>query len=235
MRQPTLWNNPTTRNDNTLHAMDRPIERLYTVGEDAISNIEILALLIGGSRSLATARDVFASFHSWQGIASASIEQLERIDGVGKSAAARIRAALEIRRRIVIETFADRPQIKSPSDAAAILLPWIGNREQENIAILYCDTRNYVVHQEILYRATLNTSLVRTCEVFRCAIRKNSANIIIAHNHPSGDPNPSPEDIALTRRLVEAGKLLEIEVLDHFVIGHNRYISLRERGLGFET
>ncbi len=101
--------------------------------------------------------------------------------------------------------------------------------------VLYLDTRNRVVDQEVLYVGSLNTSLVRIAEVFRGAVRRNCAAVIVAHNHPSGDPNPSPEDVALTRRLVDAGKLLEVDVLDHLVIGQNRYVSLRERALGFEA
>ncbi len=108
-------------------------------------------------------------------------------------------------------------------------------QEYENFVILYLDTRNRVTAREILYKGSLNTSLVRIGEVFRGAVRRNCAAVIVAHNHPSGDPNPSPEDVALTRRLVEAGKLLEVEVLDHLVIGENRYVSLRERALGFEA
>jgi DNA repair protein RadC len=100
--------------------------------------------------------------------------------------------------------------------------------------VLYLDTRNRVIDQETLYIGSLNTSLVRISEVFRGAVRRNCASVIVAHNHPSGDPSPSPEDVALTRRLVQSGKLLEIDVLDHLVIGQNRYVSLRERGLGFE-
>jgi DNA repair protein RadC len=108
-------------------------------------------------------------------------------------------------------------------------------QEYEHFVVLYLDTRNRVTSREILYKGSLNTSLVRIAEVFRGAVRRNCAALIVAHNHPSGDPNPSPEDVALTRRLVDAGKLLEVDVLDHLVIGQNRYVSLRERALGFEA
>jgi len=101
--------------------------------------------------------------------------------------------------------------------------------------VLYLDTRNRVLDQEILYKGSLNTSLVRTGEVFRGAVRRQCGGIIVAHNHPSGDPAPSAEDIALTRRLVDAGKLLDVDLLDHMIIGHNRFVSLRERALGFEN
>src|SRR5690606_32309380 len=111
----------------------------------------------------------------------------------------------------------------------------LGFQEQEHFTVLFLDTRNRVTDEETLYVGSLNTSLVRIAEVFRGAVRRNCAAVIVAHNHPSGDPTPSPEDVALTRRLVDAGKLLEIEVLDHLVIGNNRYVSLRERALGFES
>ena len=100
--------------------------------------------------------------------------------------------------------------------------------------VLYLDTRNRVVDQETLYKGTLNASMVRIAEVFRGAVRRNCASIVVAHNHPSGDPSPSPEDIALTRKLVEAGKLMDVEVLDHVVVGRGQFVSLRERGMGFE-
>ncbi len=129
----------------------------------------------------------------------------------------------------------ERWQIRAPSDAAHILMPKLSFQQQEHFAILYLDTRNRVSDQEVLYVGSLNTSLVRVAEVFRGAVRRNCAALIVAHNHPSGDPNPSPEDVSLTRRLVDAGKLLEVDVLDHLVIGHNRYVSLRERSLGFES
>ena len=143
-------------------------------------------------------------------------------------------AALELGRRLMAEAPEERYQIRAPGDAAHLLLPRLSHKEQENFAVLYLNTRNQVTDQEVLYKGSLNTSLVRVAEVFRGAVRRNCAAVIVAHNHPSGDPSPSPEDIALTRRLVDAGKLLEIDVLDHLVIGHNRYISLRECALGFE-
>ena len=109
------------------------------------------------------------------------------------------------------------------------------HKEQEHFVVLYLNTRNCVTNEEILYKGSLNTSLVRIAEVFRGAIRRNCASIIVAHNHPSGDPEPSPEDVNLTRRLVQAGKMLEVQVLDHLVIGtHHGFVSLHERGLGFE-
>jgi DNA repair protein RadC len=176
-----------------------------------------------------------ADFDGLAGLARADFAQLRALRGLGPAKASQVLAALELGRRLMAESPDERWQIRAPQDAAHILMPSLGHKEQEHFAVLYLDTRNRVTAREILYKGSLNTSLVRIAEVFRGAVRRNCAALIVAHNHPSGDPNPSPEDVALTRRLVEAGKLLEVDVLDHLVIGNNRYVSLRERALGFEA
>jgi len=114
-------------------------------------------------------------------------------------------------------------------------MPMLSHETKEHFVVMVLDTRKLIVHQEVLYTGTINSPLCRIAESFGVAMQHNAAALMVAHNHPSGDPNPSPEDIALTRRLVDAGKVLEIAVLDHLVIGHNRYVSLRERNLGFES
>jgi DNA repair protein RadC len=144
-------------------------------------------------------------------------------------------AAIELGRRISIASPEDRPRIQSPEDAANLLLYEMGSLEQEHLRVLLLNTRNECMQSVDVYRGSLNSSLIRIGEVFREAIRQNSAAIIVAHNHPSGDPTPSPEDIAVTRALVEAGKLVDIEVLDHLVIGQNRFVSLKAKGLGFSS
>ena len=125
------------------------------------------------------------------------------------------------------------PQIRTPNQAAAILLPQMADLEQEHLVTLILNTRNRLLKLHTVYVGSLNTSLVRVGEIFREAIRRNAAAILVAHNHPSGDPSPSPEDVAITRNIVQAGKLVDIEVLDHMVIGRGRWVSLKERGLGF--
>jgi DNA repair protein RadC len=127
----------------------------------------------------------------------------------------------------------ERPRIQSPEDAANLLTYEMGVLEQEHLKVMLLNNRNEVLQTVEVYRGSLNSSLVRIGEIFREAIRQNAAAIIVAHNHPSGDPTPSPEDIAVTRALVEAGRLVDIEVLDHIVIGRNRFVSLKAKGLGF--
>ncbi len=217
---------------------ERPRERMARVGPQSLSTSELLAIIlrtgVGGENVLTMASRVLGTFGGLVGLARASFAQLTEVRGLGPAKTSQLMAAFELGRRLMAEAPEERYQIRSPSDASHILLPLIGHKEQEHFVVLYLDTRNRVSDQEILYKGSLNTSLVRTAEVFRGAVRRNSAAVIVAHNHPSGDPHPSPEDIALTRRLVKAGKLLEVDVLDHLVIGQNRYVSLRERELGFE-
>jgi DNA repair protein RadC len=218
---------------------ERPRERIARAGAQALSSTELLAIIlrvgVGGENVLSMAQRILASFGGLGGLSRADFSQLTAKRGLGPAKASQILAALELGRRLMAESPEERWQIRAPSDAAHILMPVIGHQEQEHFVVLHLDTRNRVTDRETLYKGSLNTSLVRTAEVFRGAVRRNCAAVIVAHNHPSGDPNPSPEDVALTRRLVDAGKLLEIPVLDHLIIGENRYVSLRERALGFDT
>jgi len=218
---------------------ERPRERLARMGAQALSTAELLAIIlrtgVGGENVLAMAGRILAQFDGLAGLARADFSELAAVHGLGPAKSAQVMAALELGRRLMAEAPEERWQIRSPGDAARVLMPALGYLEQEQFAVLYLDTRNRVMAQEMLYKGSLNTSLVRIAEVFRGAVRRNCAALIVAHNHPSGDPSPSPEDVALTRRLIEAGKLLEIDVLDHLVIGQNRYVSLRERALGFES
>lgn len=125
-------------------------------------------------------------------------------------------------------------QVQSPEDGFAILGPQLAHREQEVLAVVLLNTRNRVLDVIEVYRGSLNASWIRTGELFREAIRQNAAAILVAHNHPSGDPTPSPEDVAVTRAVCEAGALLDVEVLDHLVIGNGRFVSLKVKGLGFD-
>jgi DNA repair protein RadC len=128
----------------------------------------------------------------------------------------------------------ERPQVRTPTDIANLLMLEMSLLEQEHLRVVMLDVKNFVGRIHTVYAGSLNTAVVRIAEVFREPIRANSASIIIVHNHPSGDPTPSPEDVRVTEMIVEAGKLLDIDVLDHLVIGRNRFVSLKERGLGFK-
>lgn len=218
---------------------ERPRERLARVGPQALSSAELLAIIlrtgVGGENVLAMAQRLLVNFDGLAGMARLELAQLTAEHGLGPAKAAQLLAAFELGRRLMAEAPEERYQIRSPGDAANLLMTMIGHKEQEHFVVMYLDTRNRVLDREILYKGSLNTSLVRVGEVFRGAVRRNCAGVIVAHNHPSGDPAPSAEDIALTRRLVDAGKLLEVDVLDHVVIGQNRFVSLRERALGFEN
>lgn len=216
---------------------ERPRERLQRHGPEALSTPELLAIIlrtgVGGTNVLTLATQLLAEYKSLSGLARADFAQLTQTHGLGPAKAAQLMAALELGRRLMRETPDEPLQIRAPEDAARYLMPAMSFYEQEHFVVLYLNTRNHVIDQEDLYRGGLNTAIVRVAEVFRGAIRRNCNAILVAHNHPSGDPTPSPDDIALTRKLVETGKLLEIELLDHLVIGQHRYVSLRERGLGF--
>ena len=167
------------------------------------------------------------------GLHQAPMEVLCERRGIGPAKAAQLKAAIELGRRLSIASPEERPVIQSPEDAATLLLYEMGVLEQEHLRLLLLDTRNRLIRTVEVYRGSLNSSAIRIGEIFREAIRANAAALIVAHNHPSGDPTPSPEDVRVTAALVEAGGLLDIEVLDHIVIGKNCYVSLKSKGLGF--
>jgi DNA repair protein RadC len=221
-----------------LPADERPRERLVRVGEGALSTSELLAIIlgtgVGGESVLDLARRTLSLFGGLAGLARASLAELRTVKGLGEAKTAQLKAALELGRRMLLAAPEDRFVVRSPSDVAQLLMAEMAHLEQEHFQVLYLDTRNRVLGYETIYIGSLNASHIRVGEVFRDAIKRNCAAIIVAHNHPSGDPTPSPEDVEVTRQLVAAGKLLDIEVLDHLIIGQQRFVSLRERGLGFE-
>jgi DNA repair protein RadC len=221
-----------------LPANERPRERLQNYGAKALSNAELLAIIlragVEGRSAVALGQHLLARFNGLRGIAQATIGDICHLKGVGPAKAVQIKAALELGRRLVIEAPEERPQITSPADAANLIMLDMSLLQQEEMRVLLLDTKNHVLDAVRLYRGSVNTSLVRVAEVFREAVKRNCAAIIVAHNHPSGDPTPSPEDVRITRQINDAGKLLDIEVLDHLIIGHQRFVSLKERGLGFD-
>jgi len=216
----------------------RPRERLARAGEGALSTAELLAIIlrtgVGGENVLALATRLLSRFGGLPGLARASFAELEGVKGLGQAKTAQLKAALEIGRRMLLTVSEERYVVRSPADVAQLLMAEMSHLTQEHFRVLYLDTRNRLLGSETIYVGSLNASYIRVAEVFREAVKRSCAAVIVAHNHPSGDPTPSPEDVAVTRQLVSAGKLLDIEVLDHLVIGQQRFVSLRERGLGFE-
>jgi DNA repair protein RadC len=217
---------------------DRPRERLAAVGPEALNNAELLAILlrvgVKGENAVRLAERMMRQMGGLPGLHRATYQDLRRVKGIGPAKAAQLKAALELGRRISVPHLDGRPVIRSAQDAADLLMYHLSAFEQEHLFVILLDTRNRVIGQPLeVYHGSLNTSLIRVGEVFRDAVKANAAGIIVVHNHPSGDPSPSPEDVAVTRALVEAGRLLDVDVVDHLVIGHQRFVSLRERGLGF--
>lgn len=237
MGQQTFLNVPTKQEYrpavNDLPATERPTNRLHHFGANALSTTELIAILIGGANQLNIAPQVLKEADSLYRMTNMAAAELAVINGLGPAGIARIKAALELGRRATTDPKEDRPQLRSPADAANLIMAEMSILEQEELWVLHLNTRSHVLYIDHLYRGSVDTQLIRLGEIFRAAVRKNATAIIIAHNHPSGDPTPSPEDVMLTKQLVEAGKLMDIEVLDHLIIGHNKFISLKERGLGF--
>ncbi len=220
-----------------LEQGERPRERLAMLGPEALSDSELLAILLRtglrGMNAVQLARNLLLDSGGLTGLHSKSFGELCQMRGIGAAKAAQLKAAIELGRRLATVRPEERPKIQSPEDAAAQVLYEMGALEEERLRVLLLNTRNELMRIAEVYRGSLNSSLIRVGELFREAIRENAAAIIVVHNHPSGDPTPSPEDVAVTRAIVEAGKTMDIEVLDHLVIGKNRFVSLKARGLGF--
>jgi DNA repair protein RadC len=216
-----------------LPLRERPVNRLREVGPTAVSTTELLACLLQTGEALRQAQELLTRFDGLPGLARASQSEITGVDGIGPAQAARLKAALEVGRRLMVYPTDERLQVRSPADAAQLLMAEMALLEQEQLRLVLLDTKNYVIGIPTIYIGSLNTTLIRIGEMFRYALKENCAALIVAHNHPSGDPTPSPEDVIMTSKIVEAGQLLNIEVLDHLIIGQGRFVSLKERGLGF--
>jgi DNA repair protein RadC len=220
-----------------LPSDERPRERLLHYGAGNLSNAELLAIILRtGARDenvVRLAQRILTKFKGLPGLARAGPTELINEKGLGPAKAAQLKAAFELGRRLLAVSREEGAQIRSPADAANLVMSEMGFLEQEELRIMLLDTKNHVLETTTLYRGSLNTSLIRVGELFRAAIRANSASLIVVHNHPSGDPTPSPEDVTVTKQIVEAGQLLDVEVLDHLIIGGQQFVSLKERGLGF--
>jgi len=220
-----------------LQDEDRPRERLQKLGAQALTNAELIAILlrvgVPGENAVQVGQRLLQTFGGIAGIHRAPFSQLMKQHGVAEAKASQIKAAIELGRRLTLESPEERPTISAPGDAAALLLYEMSALEQEHLRVLLLDRRNRVLETVDLYRGSVSSAQIRVGEIFREAVRANASGVIVAHNHPSGDPTPSAEDIAVTRAIVQAGKMLDVDVLDHLVIGQGRWVSLKERGLGF--
>ena len=215
-----------------LPLAEQPLQRLLQCGAGALSYAELLQVVLSAGE-IPTGFELVAEYKSLAALAQAGVNDLQNFNGIGLQRAARLQATFELGKRLAKELPAERAQIRCPADVAHLLMPEMSLLEQEQLRVVLLDTKNRVLGISMVYQGSLHTNVIRIGELFREAIRRNCASVVIAHNHPSGEPTPSPEDVAMTREIVKAGALLDITVMDHVVIGFQRWISLKERGLGF--
>lgn len=212
----------------------RPRERMITYGADALSHAELLAILLRTGTKNQSAVQLSAQLlqqcGSLRELVDMSLDELTAIKGIGQAKALQLLAGIELGKRVARSSLGDVVTVRSPYDAAMYVMEELRYLKKEHFIGLFLNTKNHIVGKETLSMGTLNASLVHPREVFRAAIRSSSASIICIHNHPSGDPSPSPEDIQITKRLAEAGSLLGIEILDHLIIGDGTFVSLKEQG-----
>ncbi|MCZ2258414.1 RadC family protein [Sporosarcina sp. G11-34] len=217
-----------------VHIADRPRERLIRQGAESLSNQELIAILLRtGTRKesvLVLANRVLSSFDKIQDLKDVTIEELTTINGVGEAKAVQLLAAAEIGKRLYQKHSERRYTIRSPEDAAAYLMTDMSSLKQEHFVVLFLNVKNEVLHKQTIFIGSLNSAIVHPREIYREAVKRSAASIICSHNHPSGNPAPSPEDIEVTRRLIEAGLIMGIELVDHIIIGDHKFISLQEKG-----
>ncbi|NGZ77522.1 RadC family protein [Saccharibacillus alkalitolerans] len=224
-----------TRLLRDLPSEERPRERMLQYGAGALSHSELLAILlrtgVRGESAVQVAQRVLGEAGSLKGLADLSVSELTKIKGVGPAKAVQLKAGIELGLRLSRKSFGEKVVVRSPRDAYEAVREQLDRLRKEHFVCLFLNTKNHIIGQETLSVGSLNASIVHPREVFRAAIKWSSASIVCAHNHPSGDPAPSPEDIALTKRLAEAGRIVGIDVLDHIVVGDDTYVSLKEQGL----
>jgi len=216
---------------------ERPREKMLRNGAQALSNAELLAILLRtGTKNDSVLRVAERLLKKYEELGVAALgsivpQELSKIKGIGNVKAVTVVAAIELGKRLHGLASAERPVIRAPQDAADLLMARLRYEPKEHFLIVLLSTKNHVLATPTISIGSLNASIVHPRELFREAIHYSAAAIILVHNHPSGDPTPSQEDIMLTRKIVEAGKILEIHVLDHVIIGDNKYVSLKEKGI----
>ncbi len=212
----------------------RPREKMQARGAECLSEVELLAIILGnGTRNMSAldlAQQLLVLYKGLRNIREASLEDITRVKGIGPAKAISIKAAIELGRRTALEVKI-KDFINSPDDVSRLLMEEMRYYDREHFCVLYLDRKGGLVIKEDVSVGGLSSSIVHPREVFKTAVKCSAASIILVHNHPSGDPTPSREDIEITRRLIEAGSIMGIEVLDHLIIGQNKYCSLKEKGL----
>ncbi len=213
---------------------ERPRERLLKEGSNALSNQELIAILLGtGTKQesvLQLSQRVLHHFNGLKLLKESTVEELKKIKGIGDTKAVQLLAAIELGSRVHKLQIEGRIIIRSPEDVSNYVMEDMRFLTQEHFVALYLNTKNHVIHKKTIFIGSLNASIVHPREVFKEAFRYSAASIICLHNHPSGDPAPSREDIEVTKRLAESGKVVGIELLDHIIIGDQKFISLKEKG-----
>lgn len=216
-------------------ADERPREKLLKRGAQALSDAELLAILIRSGTDKMTALDLARTILTQEknlaGIARKSAQELMRLKGIGEAKAVELLAAFELGRRLQASSSLETPIVRSPEDVARVVVPKLRDKTHECFLVLLLDAKNGLKHVQELTVGTLNASLVHPREVFKLAIDFRAAAVLVAHNHPSGNPEPSAEDLAVTRQLVEAGKVVGIPLHDHLIVAGERFTSLAERGM----
>jgi len=216
---------------------ERPREKLKLRGPAALSDGDLLAIILNtgivGETVTDLAQRLLAQYGGLRGLFRLDVTELAGVRGLGDAKAVRLKAALELGRRLAAFSPEARPQIGSPDDVANLLQIEMAALEQEHLRVVLLDTKHRILGARTVYQGSVNQAQVRVAEVFRDAVRQNATAIVAVHNHPSGDPTPSAADVALTVELVRAGELLDIDLLDHLIIGQGRWVSLKRLGLGF--
>ncbi len=223
----------------TVHDLplnERPRERLLKLGSEVLSAQEILALILGrgikGESVMVTSQKLLSRFGNLKGIANASVEELMQISGIGPAKTAQIKAALELSKRLEADVGEKpKPMLKSPEDVAAVVRSQLKGKKKEHFLVLCLDTRNRLINCKPVSIGSLDTSIVHPREVFKEAVSSSASSVIFVHNHPSGDPEPSQEDVELTKRLAKAGEILGIDVLHHIIVCDKSYLSLKAKNL----